>query len=306
MHSLAAGVMAGVAEPVLLVSGAASPHAYALRPSEARALNRADVVFWVGAELEAFLERPLAALTSDATVVSLIDSADLELLPARSGGVWAAHDHDHGHAHDNDHAHDHAHAHDHDHGHDHGAEHAADHGHDHGPIDAHVWLDVDNAQAMVAAMAETLSDVDPANAEAYAANGARLTAALAALDDELRATLAPVADRPYVVFHDAYQYFEHRYGLEGVGAITVSPERPPSAARLIEIRKAIAERGAVCVFAEPQFPPAIVATVIEDTGARAGVLDPLGADLPAGPDLYPALLTGMAESLNDCLGSDRS
>ncbi len=159
---------------------------------------------------------------------------------------------------------------------------------------------------MVDAIAQALSAADPANAAAYAGNADKVRADLDRLDAELAETLEPVRDRPFVVFHDAYQYFEDRYGLAAVGAIAVDPQRSPGAARLQDIRAELQERDAACVFAEPQFRPALVETVVEGTGAGTGVLDPLGADLEAGPDQYGMLLRGLARSLADCLGSPRS
>ena len=126
---------------------------------------------------------------------------------------------------------------------------------------------------------------------------------ITALDAELKALLAPVASKPFIVFHDAYQYYETHYALNGVGAITVNPERRPSAKRLTAIRARITELGAACVFAEPQFEPALVNTIAEGTPAKKGVLDPEGADIPDGPDLYPALMRNIATALKGCLGS---
>ncbi len=287
VHSLVAAVMEGIGEPALIVRGAASPHSYALKPSDARALAEAELVFWVGPALEGFLAKPLAATATRARVVSLLEAPGLRRLAAREGGVWEAHGHGHGDSHGHDHDHDH--------------DRAGD-----GPppaeVNTHVWLDPVNARAMVAAIADALADADPANAAAYRANAERAGHRLDALDAELKATLDPVAAKPFVVFHDAYHYLEARYGLNGVGAITVSPDRRPSARRLSAIRARIAELGAVCVFAEPQFEPALVDTVLRGTGARKGVLDPEGAGLADGPDLYPALMRAAVASLAGCLG----
>ncbi len=166
----------------------------------------------------------------------------------------------------------------------------------------HIWLDPVNAQAMVERIAAVLSEADAANAARYQVNAAALRARLGVLDSDLRQSLEPVRTRAFVVLHDAYQYFETRYGLNAAGSITISPERQPSAQALVAVRARIADTGAACVFAEPQFEPAIVATVVEGTGARTAVLDPLGADLPPGSDAYFQLLRGLAESLTDCLG----
>ena len=318
VHSLVAGVMGGTGQPGLIVEGAGSPHRFAFRPSHARMMERARVVFWVGPELETFMEQPLANLTADAKVVALGEAEGLVRLGLREGGAWDAHDHghddghghghghDHGHSHDaaHDHKHDHDHGHDHDHDHSHDAKHDHDHGHGHAhasETDAHFWLDPRNAIAWTNAIADALSAADPANATTYRANAATQIAELTTLEAELRQTLAPVADMPFIVFHDAYQYFEARFGLSAAGSITVSPETPPGAQRLREIRARITEAGAACVFSEPQFEPRVVSVVIEDTPARTGVLDPLGAELAVGPGLYPALLRDLASDLTSCL-----
>lgn len=333
VHSLVAGVMQGVGEPHLLVRGGASPHTYVMRPSDARALQAADVVVWVGEDLEIFLTGPISEL-GDARTVELAEAQGIELLPTRAGGIWSGHDHGdhagesheaamHDHAHDgahdhaDDHAHEHAdeHGHSHDHDHDHADEHAHTHDHDHaddhdhanaeghahGEYDMHVWLDTHNAAAMIDAIAAALAEADPARADTYRANAADLQDRIEGLDAELAERLAPVRDRPFIVFHDAYQYFEEHYGLSPAGSVTVSPDIRPGAARLTELREHVETRDAVCVFAEPQFEPTLVETIVEGTGARAGVLDPLGAEIENGPDLYFAVMRNLADSLRDCL-----
>jgi zinc transport system substrate-binding protein len=288
IHSLVAGVMQGVGEPVLLVKSLGSEHSYSLRPSEARALEQAAAVFWIGETMETFLIRPLQALPTGAKVVELGEVPGLTLLAAREGGVWEEHaDHgeDTGHAeHDGE-----------------GEDADGEHGHAHDETDMHVWLDPANAKVLAAAVATALAEVDPANARVYQGNVAEVQERLDDLDQALRRRLAAVSDRPYVVFHDAYQYFEYRYGLRAVGALTINPAQRPGAQRLLEIRARLAELDAACVFAEPQFEPALVDTVIEGSTARKGVLDPLGASLEAGPDQYFALLDGLADSLVACL-----
>jgi zinc transport system substrate-binding protein len=290
IHSLVAGVMDGIGAPQLLVEGAGSPHSYALRPSEARALEQADVVFWVGENLEAFLARPLAALSGDATVVALSEADGLRLLATREGGMWSGTSETEGEHAEHD---EHGDAHEHEE-------------HEHGAIDMHLWLDPQNGAAMVGRIAATLGAIDPERAAAYQANAAKLGADLAKLDAEMAAALAPVRDRPFVVFHDAYQYFEVRYDLNVVGSITVDPQRTPGAARLRDIRAELEKTDAACVFAEPQFRPALVQTVVEGTGAGSGVLDPLGADLAAGPRQYGELLRDLSRSLVECLRTARS
>ncbi len=273
VHAIASAVMKGVGQPQLLLPAGASLHAHAMKPSEARLLSRAKVVFWVGPSLEAFLVKPLAALAGKARVVSLLNTQGLETLPARAAGLDAGHDHDHGH------------------------EHAAD------PTlpDGHIWLDPRNAVAMANAMAEALAVADPVNAQDYWANAETFSRDAMALDRDLHVRLAPVRDKPFLVFHDAYQYFETRYRLAAQGSVSLSPEQPPSARRLAAIQERMRQGGAVCIFSEPQFEPRYVQMLVEGSGARIGVLDPEGAALKDGPDLYFSLLNGMADELVRCL-----
>ncbi|MEX2201590.1 MAG: zinc ABC transporter substrate-binding protein [Dongiaceae bacterium] len=327
VHSLVAGVMAGVAEPLLLVDGSASPHAYSLKPSQAAALAGADLVVWVGEGFEYFLEAPMESLVPEGHGLELAElptialfPASVGLLPVREGGVWDAHDQGDGAEDDHDHAdneNDHEHADeesDHDHAdeeaaHDHADEEAehehadeeAVHDHAHGGYDPHIWLDPDHAVAIVAAVADRLRAIDPANAGAYTANEVALIDRIHALDAETRALLAPVRDIPFIVFHDAYQYFERQYGLHAVGSITLDPEQKPSAARLAAIRERLGEGGVVCAFAEPGFDDGLLKAAIEGTGVRIATLDPEGIELEAGPALYPDLIGGIARSLSACL-----
>lgn len=280
IHSLVAGVMEGVGEPHLLVQGAASEHGYAMRPSDAAKIEAADIVFWVGPEMETYMTGLLATLAADAEIVTLAETEGLERLALREGGLFEAHDHgEDGHDHDHDHDHDHA----------------------HGEFDAHIWLDPQNARLMVAAIAEALIAADPENAASYDANGRALVARLDALEADIAARLEGLEGRPFFVFHDAYHSFEHRFGIEATGSFTINPEVAPGAGRLTEIREAVTAADAICLFAEPQFSPQVIETVAEGTGARIGELDPLGAAIPDGPDLYFTLLETMAQSLADCL-----
>jgi zinc transport system substrate-binding protein len=294
VHSLVARVMQGVGEPALILPPGASPHNHAMRPSEAAALERADVVFWISDTLTPWFASAAEALAPSATRVELKDLPGVTVLPFREGGAFDAH----AHGDEEDHAHDH----DHDHGHDHDNDHGDDHAHDHGAGDDHLWLDPENARVWLSAIAAALSEADPANASAYFENAAAARADLDALSAEIGATLAPVEGRGFVVFHDAYQYFENRFGVTAAGSITIGDASQPSAARIAEIRERVSDIGAACVFAEPQFDPRLVETVIEGTSARAGMLDPIGAEIAPGPELYPMLLRNMAASLADCLG----
>ena len=310
VHSLVASVMQGVSEPSLLVEGAGSPHTYSLKPSQAKELQAADIVFWMSHDLEAFLENSIESIAKNAKAVSLMDSHGLIKLNFREGGAFDAHDHghddhgddkhdDHGHDEHDDHGDD---KHD-DHGHDkhddHGDDKHDDHGHD--EVDPHVWLDPRNAKSLVHEIEEHLAEIDPSNAAKYEVNAKAVMKKLDALTQEIEADLKPVRGRGYVVFHDAYQYFEKRFGVSAVGSITVSPEVLPGAERVSELRDKVRSLSASCVFSEPQFEPKLVKTITENTDAGTGVLDPLGANIKDGPELYFTLIRNMAKSLKDCL-----
>lgn len=272
LHSLVAAVMADVGRPRLLLQGGESPHAYAMRPSDARALHGARLVVWTGAALETFLARPLAAAGADTRVLEVLALPGIERLPARRGGTWepaGAPDPGAGAS---------------------------------GAIDPHLWLDPRNARVVVAAVAGVLAGLDPAHRDRYAANASRTDARLAALDAELEAALAPVREVPFLVYHDAFQYLEHRYGLSAVGAVTGDAQVGPGARRLTLLRERVREAHVRCLFREPQFAPALAATVLEGQPVRTAVLDPLGTDLPAGPEAYFLLMRRMAQSLTGCLG----
>ena len=284
IHSLVAGLAGDAYETELLLPADASPHGYAMRPSEARRLQDADVVVWVGPELETFLERPLRR-AGERQIISLADDLDLDLLPTRAGGVWERHRHGHGHG---DHGHDN------DHGH--------DHGHDH--YDNHLWLSPAIARAITEQLADELAARDPQRADMIRANRDAQLERIAALDAELAAQLEPVRDEAFIVFHDAYQYFEHHFGLNAAGSISLDPSRMPGPRRLAELRQRAAEGDVVCLFTEPQFRPALAETVAEGTGVRLGMLDPIGAELEPGPDAWFQLLEDLADGFLDCLAAD--
>ena len=272
IQSLAAGVMGDLGAPGLIVRGGASPHSYALRPSDAAELAHADIVLWVGPEYESFLAKPIRALGGKARAVALFNAEGIEALPARKGGSWEI---------------------------------------EKQPrtrrkvqppsVDPHIFLDPANAMAMVRRIAQVIGEADPEHRDRYRTNAERLIARLKSLDLELEARLAPVRGVPFVVFHDGYQYLEHRYGLAAVGSLVVSPDRPPAARRLVDIRTKIASLHAACVFAEPQFRSSLVGTVTSGTQARTGALDSIGVDLTPGPDAYFAMMRRLADSLVACL-----
>ena len=323
-HSLLAGVMEGVGRPVLLVQGGASPHTWSLRPSDARALQDADLVVWAGEDLESFLVHPLDALASEAYVLELSRTEGIKLLRVREGGAWDEHDDGHGErkeaGEDEDHdeggrqdagerkRHE-------DEDEDKGRRAEADEedevahvhqedGHEHhsGEYNMHLWLDPTNAAVIVVAMADALSRLDPKRASVYQENAAALRVRLRDLDAEMEEAFGPVLDRGFIVFHDAWQYLDTRYGLRAIGSVTVSPDQAPGAARLAEIREKVAEAKASCVFAEPQFEPRLVRTLVDGTGAFTGTLDPIGAAIEAGPDLYFTLMRANASAFRACFG----
>ncbi len=286
VHSLVAGVMQGIGEPRLLVPGGASPHQYSLRPSDARAISEADVVFWIGPELESFASKPLRNTEGKLRAVALLDAPGVVVLPLREGGAWEPHRHDA--MADESTAHP--------------VEQDHEQSHESGR-DVHIWLDPVNAAAMVRQIVAVLSETDPSHRTDYQHNGTLLIERLNRLDQQLAAELAPIRGRPYVVFHDAYQYFERRYGLSAVGSIVLDPEQRPGAKRLADIQAGIRDHGVRCVFGEPQFQPALVETVIAGSNARLGVLDPEGgAELQPGPEAYFQLLQRLSSALRACLG----
>ena len=273
IHSLVAQVMQGVAEPTLLVDGSSSPHSFSLKPSHIRAIANAGVFVRVSERLEPFTGKIVRSLPDSVRLVTLVDAPGVRLLNQRTSGTFEPDRHDHDAPSDDDGA----------------------------GKDSHIWLDPDNAKAIGRDVAAVLSERYPQHADQFKANAERLGADIDALTAELRAMTAPLRDRPFVVFHDAYQYFDDRFDLDAVGSITVSPDVQPSAKRLNELRQKIRAVKAVCVFAEPLFQPQLVAALIEGTDARAGTLDPEGMSLTPGPQLYFTLMRNLAASLKACL-----
>ena len=309
IHSLVSYVMDGVGRPDLLVDGSSSPHTFQLKPSHATMLQEADIVFWIGEDLESFLETPLDSIAANAKRVTLMDSDQIELLKFREKNVFDDHHDDHD---DHDEHEDHADGHD-DHdeheghddhdeheGHDDHDEHEGhdDHAHHHGEHDIHFWLDPEIAKSIVNITARELSEIDPNNKSTYEKNAAN---AIDDLEELINVTRSKInSDATYIVFHDAYQYFEQRFGIEVIGALTVNPEVLPGAKQLSEIREVIEHENVNCLFSEPQFNPSIANTIAKDTGIKAAVLDPLGAELEPGKDLYFELISDMASSFENC------
>ena len=278
LHALVSQVMAGAGTPELLVKGAASAHTYAMRPSDASILAQADVFFRMSGTMEPFTVKISKSLPARVQLVSLQATRGLKLYPRRTSATFEA-EVNHGHG-------------DHDH---------ANHANDNDRMDGHAWLDPVNAKVLADRIAEVLAARDPAKTDQFRANAAALKTKLDGLTQELSRQLAPAAGKAYIVFHDALQYFERRFGLAAVGSIAISPEIAPSAKRLTILRKRIAALGAVCIFAEPQFDARLVESVAEGTKARTGAIDPEGARIEPGPELYFELLRNLARDLKGCL-----
>ncbi len=292
VQSLVAQAMGDLGQPVLLLDKGADAHSFQLRPSQAAALAEADLVVWIGPEMTPWLDRALGGVAADVAQLRLLKAEGTDLRSYGDGTAPA----DDGHA--DGAGHDHAAAAPAEDGHDHDHDH--DHDHAHEGVDPHAWLDPGNARVWLGVIASELARLDPANAATYQANAARADAEIAALDARLDAALAPVRDKPFAVFHDAYGYFANHYGLTIAGTVAVGDAAPPGAAHLAGLKTRL--ETAQCIFPETQHDPKLVQTLAADTGLRVGgALDPEGADLEPGPQGYGAILTGLADTLVACL-----
>ena len=311
VHSIVSAIMEGVGEPHLIMKGTTSPHTFNLRPSDARALDRSDVVFQIGQAMETSLADIMWTLATRAEIVSLSHATKLVKLSYREGGVFEPHDHDHSRhptdgssvpvdlsdsSHDADHGHDGEDVHEDESMHDRLLEDDVDES-----FDMHIWLDPENGRVIAEVVASVLSNHDAENSRVYAINLNKFRARMDVLETELQRELEALNDRPFIAFHDAYRYFEDRFDLMAVGSAVVVPGRSAGARRIHELRRKINELNVVCVFSEPQFDEQLILTIIEDTNAKVGVLDPLGSSLEDGETLYPALLRDMGDSFRDCL-----
>ncbi len=308
IHSLVSGVMDGVSNPSLIIEGSNSPHNFSLKPSHAKMLEEADIVFWIGEDLESFMEKPLNSLAKNAVQISFMDLKSIEKLKFREMSDHDDHD-DHGHEdeheghddHDDDGHKDDDHD---DHGHDdhHGHENEDDdsnhEGHNHGEFDAHIWLDPVNAKAMVSEIAHELSELDPSNKSNYEKNAEKMISSLDDLIERVSTTIPK--NSSFIVFHDAYQYFENRFNIKAAGALTLNPEVLPGAKQIAEIQEIIEHDSVKCIFSEPQYNPKIIEMLSADMKVLTSVLDPLGANIEAGPEMYNDLILEIASSLKDC------
>ena len=278
LHSLISSVMEGVGEPSLIIEGTSNPHTFVFKPSHAQMLEEADIVFWIGEDLEAFMEKPLDSLADNATKISFMELSSIEKLKFREENIFDDHDDHDGHEDEHE-------------GHD-------DHGHHHGEFDAHIWLDPSNAIEMVLEISHELSEIDPDNAAKYEQNADKMVASLKNLISEVDSTISK--DASFVVFHDAYQYFENRFGVSSAGALTLNPDVLPGAKQIDAIQDLIQDDNIKCIFSEPQYNPKIIETLAADMNISTGVMDPLGAFIDQGPEMYNQLILNIANSLKDC------
>ncbi|HHQ4684116.1 TPA: zinc ABC transporter substrate-binding protein ZnuA [Aeromonas veronii] len=278
---IAAAITDGVSEPKVLLPTGASPHDFSLRPSDIRSINSADLVVWVGPELEGFMAKPLA---NHPHALALTQVEGMPLFNYATQDSHDSHDHD-----DHDHAaHEHG---DHDEGHE---------GHHHEGVDPHIWLGPTQAKVIAKAIASELGKLDPANQARYDANLAAFDTKVDAKDKVIAGQMKAVNEKGYFVFHEAYGYWERHYGMSSKGHFTVSPERRPGAKTLVDIRKALEEKQASCIYAEPQFSPAVIESVARNTGAKVLLLDEVGEQVSLGPDGYPQFMQQLADAFAQC------
>ena len=293
LHSLIANVMDGVGEPALIIEGSTSPHSFTLKPSHAKLLEEADIIFWIGEGIETFMERPLESIVKNAEVVEFMEIESINKLKFREESIFEDHDdHDDHEEHDDHYDQD-----EHD-DHDDHDDHAGHEGHNHGEFDAHIWLDPMNAKEMVHEIAHELGDLDPANKDKYEANAKATIQALDQLVNDIDKGINK--DAKFVVFHDAYQYFEERFGVRAAGALTLNTDVLPGAKQIADIQDVIKDRGIKCIFSEPQFNPKIITTIAEDMNIKTGVFDPLGANIDSNKSLYFKLITNLGDELKGC------
>ena len=290
LHSLVANVMDGSGDLGLILEGSASPHSFSLKPSHARMLEKADVIFWVGEDLETFLEKSLKTIPTKAKIISFMKLNGIQKLKFREKNIFKHDDHkdEHKDGHD-EHKDEHKDGHD---------DHKDEHNHAHGEFDGHLWLDPINAKIMVKEIAHVLSDVDPSNAKKYNNNANKTLLKLDRMVLDIKKSINKRAR--FITFHDAYQYFEKRFDVASMGALTVNTDTQPGAKQISEIRKHVKEENIKCIFSEPQFNPKIIKVIAESTNIKTGVFDPLGSSFKPGKSLYFSLINDLSKNLSGC------
>ncbi|MFC0668521.1 zinc ABC transporter substrate-binding protein [Azotobacter chroococcum] len=267
LQLIAAAVQDGAGAPDVLLPPGASPHHYALRPSDVRALREATLFYWIGPDLEAFLPKVLDGRRQPSLAVQALPGLQLRHFAGESAAGKDEHDY----------------------------------AHRPGSLDAHLWLLPANARLIAARMASDLAGADPASAARYQANLAAFEARLDELDRRLKARLEKLAGKPYFVFHEAYDYFEAAYGLDHAGVFSVSPDVQPGARQVAQMRQRLQEAGPTCVFSEPPLQPRLAQTLSAGLPVRLAELDPLGSAVAVGPQGYEQLLERLGEGLAGCL-----
>lgn len=279
IHSLVSNVMDGVGKPGLIVTGNASPHTFQFKPENAKMIQEADVIFWIGKDLETFLVKPIKTIGQKAKVVNFLQSKEVKKFKYREDNVFKEVGHD-------------------DQGDKKRKKKKDKHDHAHGEFDAHIWMDPENAKIMVEIITRQLSELDVKNKSTYENNRKKTLAELDTLMKDISKDINKKAS--FIVFHDAYQYFEKRFEVKTAGALAINPEVLPGAKQLASIREEIKTKKINCIFSEPQFNPNISKTIAQDTGIKTFVMDPLGADLNDGKDLYFKLVRNISASVNKC------
>jgi len=274
LHSLISKVMQGLGEPSLIIEGTTSPHSFTLKPSHAKLLEEADLIFWIGEGMETFMEKPLKSIVKDAEVISFMEVDGINKLKFREENIIENYD-DHDEKDHDSHA-----------------------GHAHGEFDAHIWLDPINAKEMIHEIAHELSHLDPSNKDKYNKNAESTLLDIDELINNIDQSINK--DAQFVVFHDAYQYFENRFGITSAGALTLNTDVLPGARQILDIQNIIKEKGVKCIFSEPQFNPKIIETIAKDTGIKTGIFDPLGSKIDADKNQYFILIKNLRDNLKGC------
>lgn len=305
-QSLVQMVMGDLGQVDALLPPGGNAHSFQMRPSQAQALADAELIVWMGPQMTGWLDRALEGLGGNAHRLTLLQVDGIRTRNFGDARIEHGHDdhgHDHGHDHAHDHGHGHDHGHDHGHSHDHGHDHSHDHaGHKHTGLDPHAWMDPANAMVWLDAIADELAEHDPDHAAQFRANAEAAKAMIADLSRELTETFSPAEDIPIVVFHDAYGYLADAFDLDIAGTIALGDAAEPGAQRIAELRALLAEEGAVCVFPEVNHSSRYITVVLEGTGVKLGAeLDPEGAKLEPGADLYPTLMRNLARDITECV-----
>ena len=312
INSLVGAVIGNTGKTISLIPAEISPHEHKLKPSDTKKLQNANIIFFVSDHLEYSLAKVLDKLPKNIKIINLMEESGIKHLAIRDNEAWERHDHHHGHGdHDDrdkhakkhdDHDHDkHAKKHD-DHDHDKHAKKHDDHDDHEIKDDVHIWLSPDNAVKIIKKVNKELSLYFPENTKTYNKNANQVIKKINQLKVELKNELSGIKDKPYVVFHDAYQYFETSFGLNAVGSIALEGDVASAPKQISFIKNKIVKSKASCVFQEPQFDSKLVKIVVEGTNAQIGTLDPLGVNIKSGENFYLQLLKNMAKSLKNCLG----